>query len=231
METEKIRYIYCITNLVNGKNYIGQRTLAEGRTFETDTYRGSGKLLWQAYEKYGKENFRRTCVIQGNFTKEQINRFERCMIRIQRFLGKAEYNIADGGDGGNTSKSIDYDKVSKTLREGFAAGKYCNNHHGWTKHNTMTGRHHSEKTKQLMSEHHNGSGENNSNFGKHVSEEQKERVRKAFKKRHDDLFNRIEDYLKCHEFHGTMKEKQEFGKLLGVSYKTIERVWKERFNF
>ena len=57
METQRIRYIYQITNLVNGKTYIGQRTLAEGRTFETDTYRGSGKLLWKAYEKYGKEKY------------------------------------------------------------------------------------------------------------------------------------------------------------------------------
>ena len=108
MEAERIRYIYCITNLVNGKTYFGQHTLTEGRTFETDTYRGSGKLLWKAYEKYGKENFKRTCIIQGHFSKEQINRFERCMIACQRICGKAEYNLADGGDGGDTSKFIDY---------------------------------------------------------------------------------------------------------------------------
>lgn len=176
METEKIRYIYCITNLVNGKNYIGQRTLAKGRTFETDTYRGSGKLLWQAYEKYGKENFRRTCVIQGNFTKEQIDRFERCMIRIQRFLGKAEYNIADGGQGWNEGLRAAYEAAIHTesykRNHSAAMKKAVENGHmkGWTKHDTFKGRHHSEDTKKKISEtakKQNRSGSNNGSFGKH----------------------------------------------------------------
>lgn len=51
MEQVQLRYIYQITNLVNGKTYVGQRTLTNGHTFETDTYRGSGKLLQKAYKK------------------------------------------------------------------------------------------------------------------------------------------------------------------------------------
>lgn len=55
MEQVQLRYIYQITNLVNGKTYVGQRTLTNGRTFETDTYRGSGKLLQKAYKNTGKK--------------------------------------------------------------------------------------------------------------------------------------------------------------------------------
>lgn len=162
METQRIRYIYCITNLVNGKTYIGQRTLAEGRTFETDTYRGSGKLLWKAYEKYGKENFKRECIIIGFFTKEEINRFERCMIACQRIIGKAEYNLADGGDGGDTSKFINYKKVSEKLK-GTRNGVQNLKKGG----PFFKGKHHSEESKKKQSEKaHLRVGSKNSSFGK-----------------------------------------------------------------
>ena len=45
--------IYRITNLINGKTYIGQHRY----TKLNDNYKGSGQLLWKAYEKYGFENF------------------------------------------------------------------------------------------------------------------------------------------------------------------------------
>ena len=221
METEKIRYIYCIKNLVNGKTYIGQRTLAKGRTFETDTYKGSGRLLWQAYEKYGKENFERSCIIQGNFTKEQINRFEKCAIRIQRFLGKAEYNLADGGDGGDTSKYIDYDKVSKTLKDGFEKHQY-KNHHCWTKHDTFTGRHHSDKSKRLISEHSNRKGELNSMYGKHHTDETKEKIRLSLKIRRDEKYKNLIDAAKDHKL--TVQEKEMFSKELNCSRRQVDRI-------
>lgn len=46
-------YIYLTTNLINERKYIGQHTSSE---FDPN-YKGSGKILWQAINKYGWDNF------------------------------------------------------------------------------------------------------------------------------------------------------------------------------
>lgn len=166
METEKIRYIYKITNLVNGKTYFGQRTLANGRTFETDTYRGSGKLLLLAYKKYGKENFKRECIIEGHFSQDQINRFEKCIIAVQRLCGKAEYNLADGGQGGDNSKFIDYSNIDH--KAGVEKRRKNGTQHVWSKHDAFAGHHHTEETKKKIGlANKKLTGSKNGSFGTH----------------------------------------------------------------
>lgn len=136
-------YIYLIVNKINGKTYVGQRK--SSKEWYEDKYMGSGKILKQAQVKEGIENFEKF-LIQYCWTKEQTNKAERFWIAEYRKRGKAEYNIADGGQWGG-----------------------C---HLFGKDNPFYGHHHSEETKRINAEAHKGNtGEKNGFFGKHHSEE------------------------------------------------------------
>lgn len=52
----RIYFVYLTTNLINGKQYIGEHTTRK----ENDLYLGSGVLLHNAIKKYGRDNFKRT---------------------------------------------------------------------------------------------------------------------------------------------------------------------------
>lgn len=59
---------------------------------------GSGSILNQAYQKYGKENFIKH-IIDYAESIEEINELEKCYIAMFRAINMAEYNILNGGDG------------------------------------------------------------------------------------------------------------------------------------
>ena len=89
-------YIYLILNKVNGKTYVGQRK--SSKEWNNDSYMGSGKLLKLAKKKHGIENFEKF-LIQYCYSKEETDKAEKFWITEYRNRGKAEYNIADGGQG------------------------------------------------------------------------------------------------------------------------------------
>jgi hypothetical protein len=97
MENIRSHYIYKITNKLNGKNYIGQRTCPLCKTPETDSYMGSGILIEKAERKYGLENFEKKIIIKNIISIKEINRLEIYYINLYRKFGQAQYNIADGG--------------------------------------------------------------------------------------------------------------------------------------
>lgn len=99
-------YIYKTTNRINGKIYVGKR---KGEF--TTSYKGSGKYLRNALNKYGVENFS-VEVIEYCETLDIQNEREKYWISYYRNLGTPMYNIAKGGDGGDT-----YYKLSKVDRD------------------------------------------------------------------------------------------------------------------
>jgi hypothetical protein len=88
--------IYKITNLINGKIYIGKD---EG---DRSDYMGSGKLIRLAIKKYGLKNFQKEIVESVN-DKELLKEREIFWIDYYNAIDKSiGYNIAVGGHGGDT---------------------------------------------------------------------------------------------------------------------------------
>lgn len=93
--------IYKITNKINGHHYIGQHKY-EDESNPMGKYKGSGKILWLAYKKYGIENFETEIIYKRIRDKETVDAME--IWAIEKY--KPEYNIAKGGDGGDTFTNL-----------------------------------------------------------------------------------------------------------------------------
>lgn len=91
-------FIYITTNLVNGKQYIGQccykkRDRRTKRNWET--YLGSGKALLRAVKKYGKESFTRE-ILCVTFSLEDSNFLEELILKEYDAVANPNfYNMAD----------------------------------------------------------------------------------------------------------------------------------------
>lgn len=88
-------YIYETINLINNKRYIGQHKSCE---FDI-SYKGSGKLLTEAINKYGKSNFE-THIIEECESQEELNDKEIYWINYYQAVENDNfYNLDIGGKG------------------------------------------------------------------------------------------------------------------------------------
>ena len=109
-------HIYKITNLINGKIYVGKSLHPK------DDYYGSGLQITGALAKYGKENFSKTILEEcttDNLDTQEIMWIEKLDARNPA----VGYNISIGGTGGNHYwKSLDEDGKIK-LRDTISKAK------------------------------------------------------------------------------------------------------------
>lgn len=89
---EKQYFIYLTTNLVNGKQYIGQHY-----GYANDKYLGSGVKLTRAIEKYGAENFYRIILCFCKDAEEANQKEIEIIARYNAVEDDNFYNIASGG--------------------------------------------------------------------------------------------------------------------------------------
>lgn len=127
--------IYKVTNLINGKLYIGQtvRTLDERKE---EHFRKRKSILSQAIRKYGKENFVFE-VIDTAETVEGLNEKEIQWITFYNCLTPYGYNQCEGG--GNT-KGYHHSEVSKMVMRDRKQNYTGGNNPFYGKHHTSTQR-------------------------------------------------------------------------------------------
>jgi len=94
-------HIYCVTNLISGKQYVGQTMVNRNKV-------GHGQALKDAYNKYGKEQFSYDRVCTGIQNRAVLNYLERFWISICGTTAPNGYNIERGG--------TDKDEVSAETR-------------------------------------------------------------------------------------------------------------------
>lgn len=130
-------YIYLTTNLVDNKKYIGKHTGPLD-----DDYLGSGINIKNAIKKYGKENFKKEIIAIVN-NEEELNKAEKYYISLYNAVEDPNfYNIADGGQGGNTMKGFSLEKKKEIYQK--RSLEYSGEKH------PMYNKHHTEETKEKL---------------------------------------------------------------------------------
>ena len=191
-------YVYEITNLINGKKYIGKRSCK--CSIEEDKYMGSGKLLKKAIDKYGKENFKKE-ILQTCENERMAYEWEKVYIeQVKAYSNSNYYNISSGGNGGwgnfagKTKEEMQLRslRISKKTKGKLTGDK--NPNYGGLKEATkiklsalakerlknknnhpLYGKHHSDKTKEKIRKTLTGKyvGENHPFYGRKHSDETK----------------------------------------------------------
>lgn len=115
-----IGYVYLTTNTVNNKKYVGKHVSSEFDPF----YKGSGKLILRALNKYGTQNFN-TVVIEKCDTMEQLNECEIKWIKYYNAVkSKNFYNLIESYSGFNEIVKVKKSESCKGDLNPFYKGKF-----------------------------------------------------------------------------------------------------------
>lgn len=150
---KKYNFIYKVTNIINGKFYIGKHSTNN----LDDGYMGSGLYISRAKKKYGSEFnkiFKRE-ILEDCDSLDILNEQEKYYIDIDDILCM---NIAKGGTGGDTyTNNPNLDKIKNKFR----------------------GHTHSKETKEKMAR--SRTGHKNGMYGKNHNKSVKDKISKANK--------------------------------------------------
>ena len=174
--------LYKITNLVNGKMYIGQHVTSN----LDDGYMGSGKLIKRAINKYGVENFRKEWL--GFYEDaDELDYMERVFVDETWVSRSDTYNLSIGGYSGKWGKPSPLKgrhisdehkaKISRALKgeKHFNFGKHLDGQLKEKISRAHKGKRLSDEARKSISMGH---------IGTHKSEEVKAKISESNKGRH-----------------------------------------------
>ena len=106
-------YVYLITNTINGKRYVGQSQQIDIKRrwnkHKNISKTGLGKVLRDAYEEYGIDNFKFQ-IICICFNEDCDKYEEEYIIKFNTIVPNG-YNITNGGEGGGFQGKTHTEKV------------------------------------------------------------------------------------------------------------------------
>jgi hypothetical protein len=167
--------IYKITNLLDGKIYIGKHQTKD----LNDGYMGSGKQLKHVQTKHGIENFKKEILFQFD-NETDMNAKEAELVTEEFCLREDTYNLCPGGKGGwgyiNNNNILKMHGKTQSIRQKTAASeiliKYNKSPEGRTRaskgrKDSFSGKKHTNDTKRKIGKSNSikQSGNNNSQFG------------------------------------------------------------------
>lgn len=149
-------FVYLTTNNANGKKYVGMCKITHEKN-----YLGSGKLLKEDIEKFGKDVFSRE-ILEYCVSFESLCEAEKKWIdKLNAVSSSQFYNLNSGGFGGCSESMSDYwssftESERKTLRRWHKRDLSGKN-------NPMYGKKHSAETRMKI-----GKKSVNRNWGRHT---------------------------------------------------------------
>jgi hypothetical protein len=200
---KQFHYVYITTNLINGKQYVGDHSTDN----LDDDYLGSGKLISKAIHKYGKHNFKKEIL-------ESFNIKEKAFITQEKYIQKFNTLIPNGYNispkGGHNVKNSLSEETKRKIKIGNT-GKKLSDEHKLKLSISHKGKIFSEehrlklsnskKGKILSAEHKLKVSE--SRKGIIFSEEQKRKIKEYHlgKKHSEETKTKISNSLKLNRYH------------------------------
>jgi len=177
-------FVYLTTNLVNGKQYVGDHSSDN----LNDGYLGSGIVIVKAIKKFGKEKFQREILEQFDSKNKAENSQQKYIEQFNTLVPNG-YNISPTGGihwGGvhseeskqrmsESKKGISLNKKHKESLRKSMIGKNKGSSNG------MWGKHISKENKQKLSLFHKG---------KKISEKTKKKISESHKGSNNPMFEK-----------------------------------------